>query len=282
MNSGRTSNVLQQPLAELVALDPWFSSEDGNLNLRLHVDATFGSAAFRGSSSAPVCFTLKLKAAQIVVIVPPTEPVEIVRSSVARDNDLPVVTQSLKHRRSQTAKVGTEIALDLSLRKPNAAANLTDKGSTEKATELATQLDRTGGTLAVQHGLTTEGHHRWSITPAGSAFLRGKPWEAKTAPRMTLRKRRAAKKSKDSIGATVFIEVHCDPRDLTPTNIEITNKREFAALKKQPGYRNREAAVSAAIMAQITQRGLAILDPSSTKEIVLSVVPCNERDNADL
>jgi hypothetical protein len=53
--------------------------------LDLHADIVFGKGRVGGDTESPVRFRLSLRRAEIVVVVPPLEPISIDKKSVSRD-----------------------------------------------------------------------------------------------------------------------------------------------------------------------------------------------------
>jgi hypothetical protein len=81
----------RRAFADVVSIDAWhepFDGEHGRADL--HADIVFGTARVGGEAAAPVRFRLSVKRAEIVLVVPSSEPVSIDRGTVSRDSpDLP-------------------------------------------------------------------------------------------------------------------------------------------------------------------------------------------------
>jgi hypothetical protein len=80
------SDNRKRAFADVVTIDAWHESflED-HAKVDLHVDVVFGTARIGGESQSPVRFRLSAKRAEVVVIIPDSEPVSVDRNSVSRD-----------------------------------------------------------------------------------------------------------------------------------------------------------------------------------------------------
>jgi hypothetical protein len=81
----------RRAFADVVTIDAWHDAFDGEkARADLHADIVFGTARVGGEPESPIRFRLSIKRAEIVLVVPPSEPITIDRSSVSRDSpDLP-------------------------------------------------------------------------------------------------------------------------------------------------------------------------------------------------
>ena len=72
-------------LADVVTVDVWHSPFDENKGTAdLHVDVVFDEGRMGGENESQVRFRLSLKKAELVLLLPPTEPIKIDKSTVAR------------------------------------------------------------------------------------------------------------------------------------------------------------------------------------------------------
>src|SRR5262245_5361428 len=94
--------------ADVVSIDAWhpgFSARAPTVDL--HADVVFRVARVGGEIESPIRFRLGLKRAELVLIIPPNEPVGIVKRTVARDQSL----QKGKLKRSIKSKEGTRAGI---------------------------------------------------------------------------------------------------------------------------------------------------------------------------
>ena len=77
----------RRAFADVVTIDAWhesFGPEVGTADL--HADVVFGVARVGGETDSPVRFRLSIKRAEIIVLIPESEPVRVDKRSVSRDS----------------------------------------------------------------------------------------------------------------------------------------------------------------------------------------------------
>lgn len=80
----RNSNQ-SRAFADLVSIDAWHDQfGDGVQSVSLHADVTFGRAPFGAESESNVTFRLSVKEAELVLVVPSTEPAIVDKRTVLR------------------------------------------------------------------------------------------------------------------------------------------------------------------------------------------------------
>lgn len=76
----------KRAFADAVTVEAWHEDFSSNtFTADLHADVVFGTARIGGEPESPIRFRLSIKRAEIVIIVPETEPVLVDKSSVSRD-----------------------------------------------------------------------------------------------------------------------------------------------------------------------------------------------------
>jgi hypothetical protein len=81
--------------ADVVTVDAWhmdFSNEHGKADL--HADVVFDTARIGAETESKIRFRLSLKRAEVVVIIPETEPVTVDKGSISRDTPHHQVTKT--------------------------------------------------------------------------------------------------------------------------------------------------------------------------------------------
>lgn len=245
----------RRALADLVSLDAWKGAIDRQGRFNLHVDVAFGQARVGGESEAKARFRLTLRRAEIVVIVPETEPAEIDRATVARET--PQVKVSASEDLTSQTSVGGALELDFGLGggKPRADIGVSAQAKTQTASSAKTKVTRAGGALLVGQGKTGDGDYRWVITPAiEGQKLDGHPWDAVQSPRMKVRDKR--KDLDKHIEPTVRIQARCLREDLVISDIVLKDTTVWNDLTQRPGHRNRMAAAEAVIRDRLAKAGL--------------------------
>ncbi|WP_421736800.1 hypothetical protein [Caulobacter sp.] len=257
---GRACTMIEhnrrRALADLVGLDAWKGALDKQGRFNLHVDVAFGVSRVGGGVEERARFRICLKRAEVVVIVPPTEPATVDKATVERDSGgLSVKTQESYVTRTQAAAsaranvtVGAKGGVDAGI---SAAVN---SGADVSATSSAT-LSRNGTALVSGQSQTFDGNYRWVITPAiDGAMLDGHPWDAKQKPRMKVRDDRSDRAR--HLEPTIRIQVRCLREDLEITDIVLKDTKRWQSLVRSPTHRNRVAAAEAVIRDRLSKAGL--------------------------
>ena len=79
----------QRIFAEVVSVQAWHDSFDSKVSKAdLSVDVVFGEARIGGEVVSPIRFKLELRRADLIVVIPETEPVSVDLSSLSRDAPL--------------------------------------------------------------------------------------------------------------------------------------------------------------------------------------------------
>src|SRR5882724_12023929 len=82
----KNQNTPRRAFAEVVTVDAWHQSFGETLKVDLHADVVFGIARVGGESESPVRFRLKVRRAEVILVIPESEPVSVDKSSVSRDS----------------------------------------------------------------------------------------------------------------------------------------------------------------------------------------------------
>ena len=255
----------QRIFADLVSIDAWHPSfeQDGS-TIPLHIDASFSTARVGGETASPVRFRLSLKCAEIVVVIPPTEPVTIDRASVVREEASVIGTKELKITDSTAGHGNFNAGLSTRSGSTFAEAGVgIDRGhSVETELKLQEQISH----FHVQCSKTLEGHYRWFVRSSTAKYLTGRPWDS-TVPRLTLIDQR---KNRSDIAPSVRVEIRCRKEDLLISDIE-TKNRKF--ISSENLAHNKKLAAEAYIRTKLQEFGLlvnALDDPFS--EIILASI----------
>lgn len=251
------SDNRKRAFADVVTIDAWHDSFSGDhAKVDLHVDVAFGTARVGGETEAPVRFRLSAKKAEVVVIIPESEPVAVDRNSVSRDS--PEVqghlTEVVEQKNEATAKGNA-----------SGSASLTAVNSSASA-EVSAQIIRTENQklevsavvnfLIVTQSKTAEGQYRWSIEHRSQKAITGHPWDALKQPRLKLVDQR--KDPTKGIPPTVRVEVKCRREDLIIEDLEIKDETLWQAAKRRAGFKNRLAAAESYIREHLSKEGLEV------------------------
>lgn len=195
----------KRALNEIVSVEAWhLQFKKGIRTVKLHVDVTFKEGRLGGEADSPVTFRLALEKAEVIVVVPETEPCDVILRSVARDG----VASAYSEIGTIQKKAATQIA---------ASANPTAKRKVQHAS--GKRVSRKGVLeLQTVHSKTEEGFHSWSISSSTDGVISGKPWDPIKSPRMQIKDRR---NSVDvGIPPQVRIQIRCLKEDLIISEIK--------------------------------------------------------------
>lgn len=247
-NRGRT-------LADIVSLEAWhksFGLKRGKADL--HVDVVFQEGRLGHLQDDDVRFRLSLRQAEVVVVIPPGEPAKIDPYSVSRDTPTATAksTESLRTSRAGGAKAKVkakagpsdlDIGIDL-----EASAD----ASARRETHIAITEQLKGMTLV--HSQTTDGAHRWTVTPNLKPTLFGRPWDASKAPRLAVIDTRLDRSR--GLEPGIRVEVRCLREDLVITDIVVKDRKPFGIFQRKKAFANNRAVAEAMIRTRLFEEGL--------------------------
>jgi hypothetical protein len=251
------SNNRTRAFADVVTIDAWHDDfADDAHAVDLHADVVFGISRIGGEPDAPVRFRLSVKRAEIIVVVPETEPVTVDRKSVSRD--APGAQGQLTETIEQSTKAHV---------KASAAAEVGPSGAAGKA-EFAVggegsysatkklEVSATVQFMMVTQSKTADGHYRWTVTPRHSRVLDGRPWDGAKQPRLKLVDKRSDRSK--GIPPMVRVEVRCRREDLVIEDIEVKDESVWGSIKSRAGFANRLAAAESYIRDRLSEEGFEV------------------------
>jgi hypothetical protein len=249
-------------LADVVSLDAWHDEFSEQIRaVDLFVDVVFSAGRLGSEEDALVRFELCVRRAEVVVVVPPTEPITVDPASVSRDTPQVSGKRTKNTQRGRAWSGGFWGVGGLLAGAPGLAGkaqvHATANASASEKIEEFEELKP----IAVKNSKTEDAHHRWTVTPVLKEFLDGRPWDPKAEPRLKLVDQRSGAKG---VPPSVRVEVRCRREDLQISNIVLKDKRRWDTAKARTGYRNREIAAEAYIRDQLLRRGLVVGDLRDT------------------
>jgi hypothetical protein len=103
----------RRAFADVVSIDAWHEPFDANEGtVDLHADVVFGTARVGGETESPIRFRLSIKRAELLVVIPNSEPVKIDRKSVSRSapEGHGSLTETVEHNSEANAKAGLSMS----------------------------------------------------------------------------------------------------------------------------------------------------------------------------
>lgn len=260
----------------VASLDAWHEKFTvSRRRAKLHVDVVFADARLGGEPDDEVRFRLRLKRAEVVVVISRHEQIEVDKASVSRDAPQVKVKQAEKRSTKRQAKGGVDFNAGVSIRGPSAAGKVGAGAHFDATQEAALKVTRETGGFAVTQIQTDAGEYAWIVEPVASTVLAGRPWDAMKAPRLALIDRIETRKR--TIDPAVNVEIRCRREDLEIRDIALTQARDLAAMAKDPLWQNKVKAAEAVIRTRLARAGLLkgdISDPFA--EIVLCATLATE------
>lgn len=251
-NSGNRRRLF----ADLVNIDAWHEPFGVAACVDLHADVVFGSARLGGEAESPIRFRLKAKRAEVLVVVPDTEPLAVDKKSVSRDAPNIRVNDGDMVKRGKTLKAKAGIVGHITQKKAALGLDAVASAESELSSEHTTEVTRESGQMRVMQSKTGDGYYRWILEPADGSYLYGRPWDASQVSRLKLIDLRADKSS--PIPPCVRVEVRCKREDLEIEGLVLKDETLWQSVQARVGYQNRVAAAEAYIRNKLAQEGLEV------------------------
>jgi hypothetical protein len=251
----RNADNRRRAFADVVTIDAWHDQFDNECKTAdLHADVVFGTARLGGEAASQVRFRLSIKRAELVVIIPETEPVSVEKTSVSRD--APEFQAKMTGTVETTAQSKIQASANASVSEKGFKGSI---GTGVKAESSVTAKEKIETSQIVQLMLVTQsktedGNYRWVITPQAQKVLEGRPWDANKNPRMKLVDGRRNRSK--GIPPTVRIEVHCRREGLEIRDIEIKDETLWEKLSEKAGLRNKIVAAESYLRDRLAEEGL--------------------------
>jgi hypothetical protein len=251
------SDNRQRIFAEVVSIQAWHNSFNSKVSKAdLLVDVVFGEARIGGELVSPIRFKLELRCAELIVVVPETEPVSVDLSSVSRDAPLRKgrLTETVEHSRKADIKGGSSVSAGAAGISASAKVEADAQAHIQTRTKRAISSDLQ--TMEVTQSLTPDGQYRWLLKPVTGQSLQGRPWRASKHPRLKLIDKR--KDRSKGIPPTVHVEIRCRREDLLIRDIEMKDENLFKSIRSKAGFGNKIAAAESYIRDRLAAEGLEV------------------------
>lgn len=233
----------------VVSVDAWHTaySEVGR-TASIHVDVSFLKGKLGDEPQSPVRFEIALKRAEVVFVIPSSEPLSVLQSSVKREVPISVQTTILR-----TNEIKRDIAgkASFSLMAANLDAEAQASGSINDNSTRTQKVEREDGVITWAQSKTDSGSYKWELAPSESKTLFGKAWNAVTEPLLKVK----LAESGGSIGAVSRIEIRCRREDLVISNISLKSSGLFRNAIDSIGPK-KMAAVEAYIRLALSSKNL--------------------------
>lgn len=256
----RTSLNNRKVLSEVVSLEAWQQATEHASHLSLHADVVFREGRIGGEDNSKLRFKLRVKRAELILIIPETEPVSVVRSSVSRDTIAVAGTKVATQKKSALSALKAKMGIGT----PNGGYPLSGNAGFSvdgsKSLEEVIEHKQAFSAIDVEQSLTQEGHYKWELTTIVGPALSGRPWDCNLHPRLTLIDER--KDRSKGIPPVVNIRIRCLREDLIISDIAIKDESKWRKVIKGNGFKNRYIAAEAYIRQMLAREGFDQADIS--------------------
>ena len=251
------SDNRRKAFAEVVTIDAWHDCFDlGRSKVDLHADVVFGTARVGGERESQVRFRLSIKRADVVVVLPPLEPVSVDQRSVSRDSPFleGTITEVVEQSSRKSSRANFASSLSFNEIGGSVSGEVGKGGYVSESKRL--EVSGAARLISVTQSKTSEGHYRWSVEPCTTKILEGRPWDANSQPRLKLVDQR--KDQSKGIPPSVRVEVWCRREDLSIEDLEIKDENLWQTVKRRSGFANRMAAAESYIRDRLSEEGLEV------------------------
>ena len=249
----------KKAFAELVSVEVWHDTFGSDVpSADLHVDVVFGTARVGGEVESPVRCRLSLKRADVVVVIPHSEPLSIDKASVSRDAPQFEGRIVKTRENSAAAKAGASAFFGASNKGVNVALDATAEGQSSMTYSNKVEIAAVIKLMDVTQSKTPDGSYRWTIKPMSAGILEGRPWNAHENPRLRVVDNR--KDRTKGIPPTLRIEVRCLREDLVIEELKMKNETIWRRLVSKNKRRNNVVAAECYIRDQMSKEGLEVVN----------------------
>jgi hypothetical protein len=247
----------KRAFADVVSIDAWHAPFDTAEHVDLHADVVFGEARVGGEVESAVRFRLKVKRAEVVVVVPEAEPVTVVKSSVSRDSPGFEAHYEKKTTNGSQLKANVSGGIRANPTELSAQGELGVGASTARKSDETIELRGDVPLIVATMSKTQEGYYRWVLKSIMEGDpLEGRPWDGAKHPRLKLKDLR--KDRSTGLPPTVRLEVRCKREDLIIEDLTIKNESIWDTARSKAGFKNRMAAAEAYIRDRLSEEGLEV------------------------
>lgn len=243
-------NQTTRALSQAVSLDGWIASFDEKGHATVHADIVFGQGYFGDDPTAKVRFKIALKRAEVIIHIPDSEPIKVIKSTVVRTKQSKTGTIQTNTSKKKSAKATIGAVLKSLTPSANANINASIEGSASQDIQTTEAFQE----ILCQHFTTPDNAHAWRIESGEGAdvYLAGSPWDASDHHRMKIKK-----KSDGSSGGSISmkIEVRCLREDIEILDLEIKNSEKQRKFQLKANKAVNLAAAEQLIKEELQKAG---------------------------
>lgn len=249
------SNNFQKVFSELISIDAWHSAYDAEGRASVHVDLSFRSGDMGAEDEYEITFRVSLRKATLCLIVPESEPLGIVQSSIDREQTLEGLRKTISESRlanSASAAISAQLNASLPIEATGSIA-----GERTRKVATVTEFNESLKSFRTRQFNNRDGHCSWEISPEEAKVLIGKVWDPVKNPRLKVKKL-----SESALQPVLRVHVIANRGDIEIDRIEIKKGNVF----QNKFANNRKAAAKAIIKERVL--GLGLEHPNPDNDLV--------------
>lgn len=229
---------------EVVSLEGWHAAFDPDGRATVHVDASFFSGLVGAEDDYDITFRVALKRAVLRLVIPPTEPIAAIQSSVAREQTAEGILKMI----SSTSLGGSaSIGIDASLNPVPLKGGVSASTSASRTQSAISETEKAIAQFETRQFKDVAGNYCWEIRSRDGSRLDGKVWDPVKRPRLQISRR-----TETRIPPVMYAQVLCRRCDIEITDV----KPKKGSIFQNKFLANRLAAAKAVIKAKILGNGL--------------------------
>lgn len=258
-----TRNNGNRALADVVSVEAWHAKFDKEGRAKVHVDLSFLTGEIGADDECAITFRVALKRAVLRLVVPPTEPIAVIQSSVDREATLEGFRKVLKE--STTAlQTGAGLSAHLSQNTMGVDAKGQVRADRRSSTTTTSEMSQAISAFKIRQYSDADGNYCWEIVPEASGIMDGKVWEPVKQPRLSIKQTGSTK-----LPPVLQAHVLCRRNDIVIDDIKFKKGEPF----QNKFMANRKAAARAVIKERVL--GLGLDHPEADNDLIeITIAEC--------
>lgn len=248
------TNNEARALSEIVSIDAWHAEFDESGKASVHVDASFFIGLIGAEDHFEITFKVALRRAVLRLVIPPTEPLTPIQSSIDREQTAEGI---LKIVSATNLGGGASIGIDASSNAIPLRAHASGNAFANKTHSSTSELSQSISRFETRQFKDGSGNYCWEITGRDGTILEGKVWDPVKNPRMKVKRTSSPK-----ISPVMYVQVLCRRCDIEIDKVTPKSGSPFYNRFSS----NRMAAARAVIKEKILGNGLN--HPEADNELI--------------
>lgn len=156
-------------------MEAWQQATNLTSQLSLHADVVFKEGRIGGEPNSKVRFRLSVKRAELIIIIPESEPLSVVRNSVSRDTVKVSGTKIAREIRGYSSSLDSSARSKINTVGASASIEAGFSIAKKSNGEEVVERHQSFSSILVEQSTTPEGNYRWELSTALNDVLIGRP-----------------------------------------------------------------------------------------------------------